>query len=94
MDIKQVKKLMSKIKQQFSNSQYQLITGDMRFENVPKKIWCLWYSDESGSFAIRNMDFRYGEMLRGNISMDEFFKMLSDLYADFADEFALLKKID
>lgn len=68
-----------KVAMEFSNTAYQKLTGDMNFDNVPKKIWDLWY-DESNEYSVQSLSKENAD--------DSKWKTL---YGMFQKEFAKLK---
>lgn len=87
-----IKELIHEIKLEYSNQMYQQITGDMHFENVPQRLWELWYSDENHRLALCNLDSYYLKFLSGEESIDSMYDAVCKLKEALAEEFKLLEK--
>lgn len=83
---------MAEILRSYSNQQYQMLSGDRYFKNVPDAIMRLWYSDGKQSFAICNMHAYYNRYQDGTISDAKFAAMLTGLSTALAREFAFLQQ--
>jgi len=85
-----LKDRIRKIAAKFSNQQYQVLSGDTYFNNVPYAIRKLWYSDENENLALCNVWFYLNKCLEGTLLVNEFEAMLNELEDSFKTEFGLL----
>ena len=87
-----VQKIITEIALTYNAQQYQRISKDIMFDNVPNELRILWYSDGSGRMSISNVGHYFDLFKREEISDIEMIKMLADLKDALAQEFELIHK--
>ena len=87
-----LKGLIHEINLQYSNRMYQLVSGDMSIDNVPQKLWELWYSNENHELAVCNLDALYKSVQAGEEETESAYEKIIALRDALAHEFELLDK--
>ena len=86
------KELIHIIKLQYNNRMYQLASGDMFLENVPQRLWELWYSNGNNELAVCNLDALYIRVKAGEEEIKNAYEKIIALKDALAHEFELIDK--
>lgn len=87
-----LEEVIYEIKLQYSNRVYQSISDDVFLENVPQRLWELWYSNGNNELAVCNLDALYIRVKAGEEEIKNAYEKIMALKDALAHEFELIDK--